>query len=730
MTNRFAKRANSPTTEWIGGRIRSPFYITGGKPYRPELIIWLEMPDDLIVAFAIEDPREAPLSLGDSLIEAMRKPLIGQPRKPTRIRVADAAAAREIKRALPTAEIVIAPTPELDQVARLTAQSKPTGKGVPDPSYFGHDGIPIGRIESFFSAAEIIWQMAPWSKAGDNQILRFDIPRLDIVGACLSIIGALGECRGFIIFPSLVAYESFHEAAQAFDADADEYDLGTATLHLDFEAGADLPPSMLREVITHGWPVANSLAYPNIYHRDRDGMLRLLTEEDVRIITACASALATFFVKYDYLFAQETAPEPVCESFYDEDHLEVRITAPYEAGDLFDVNAPAADDLVFRFQHRGGDSALLDSSGMIGRNDPCPCGNGRKLKKCRYGKTPVPERESAETVALPVMSKRLCDAMIRMGAKRFGSDWFHKAEDDIFDPDDAVELASAWTAYHYLIDGKPLVHWFLESERHKLTRRERSWLEAQCEAWLSIWEVVTVESGHGLRCRDLLTHEERDVRDETASKSLKRGDVFLARIVDHEGISLLSGLYPALLPPVIADRVHQRLRKRLRRKTAVPIQRLRDAIIGRFMIRCWEDALIAWDEQLDHLPQLVNQDGELLLLTTDHFDFDPTRIREITSLLEGMDDVVAPKTDNQERIFDFLRETDSARMPTGKLVIGSVVIGNGRLRSETNSVERADALRRRLESELGDGITHHAREHSDSVQAFIPNPRADDESNE
>jgi hypothetical protein len=41
----------SPTTnsEWVGGRLTTPMFITEGEPYRLEMILWLEVPEDFVV---------------------------------------------------------------------------------------------------------------------------------------------------------------------------------------------------------------------------------------------------------------------------------------------------------------------------------------------------------------------------------------------------------------------------------------------------------------------------------------------------------------------------------------------------------------------------------------------------------------------------------------------------------------------------------------------------------
>ena len=99
------------------------------------------------------------------------------------------------------------------------------------------------------------------------------------------------------------------------------------------------PSTQRYATLAHGWPVAEPGAYPWLQHRDRDGLLRPLEERDLDVMTACASALAAFFVKHGPLFERERFA-PVCEAFFDQDDLELRFTVPYEAAEQFEVNIP------------------------------------------------------------------------------------------------------------------------------------------------------------------------------------------------------------------------------------------------------------------------------------------------------------------------------------------------------------------------------------------------------
>ncbi|MEJ2726385.1 MAG: hypothetical protein P8175_17440 [Deltaproteobacteria bacterium] len=329
-------RLKVPVREWVGGRLISPFYIAEDVPYRPEIILWLELPENFVVFSRALDPAEPHYSLGKSLLEAMNAPMIGPARKPARIRVCDAQLAAELGDAAGSIEVVVGPTPELDKLLRFLAESMP---GQKKPSYFEDGRVSPEAVGKLFRSAGMLYKIAPWKAVSDTEVFRLDIPDFEVKGACLSIIGSLGESLGFVIFPSLEGFERFVSIGEKGLPPEGPVDLGTSTLSLNFEKGADVPASMRREVAENGWPVADAKAYPWVQLRDRDGVPRPITERDVRIAAACALSLTSFFIKHGSLFEREVFP-PVCESYFDENDLEVRFTMPYQAGDLFELNDP------------------------------------------------------------------------------------------------------------------------------------------------------------------------------------------------------------------------------------------------------------------------------------------------------------------------------------------------------------------------------------------------------
>ncbi len=663
-------RAHRERHEWVGGIRRLPFYVLEPEPFRPEILIWLELPGEFVVAAIPIEPNCAP-SLGEALRQAVETPLVGPPRRPTRIRVEHQAGAIEARSVVPDAEIVIALAPELDRVVDAMQEGM-VGDDL-SPSYLGEGRIPEAAVRSLFEAAERLYRCAPWKQLEDESVIGLDVPDLGVEGGCISVIGALEESVGMIVFSSYTAFERFARVADNDFEAAGHLDLGTTMLSLNFEQGAALPESLRREVATHGWPVASTAAYPMVLCVDRDAVTRPHTVEELRLLTACASALEHFVAEHSALFGVQNGP-PMRTSLV-LDGLEIQLTYHYEAGIHFErIDGAAA-------AASRADTGTAISGEMAAEIDPAHA-----------------------------LDEQLSERMIAFAASEFGEEWFDACASAFIDFESTLDLSIPWALYHQKVDGKPLARWFVAAERARLSPEERRWLEVQQEAWVSVWEVSDVSPGRSLVLEDLLTGERRVVQEVGASLSLTTRDVILARIVAHDGRTLLAGCHPRPLPPRAGAEVVRRARGRLRRRGKVAIGRLRDHRIGRYLVRCWEETVDEYDEQSSTLPTLHNTDGDPLLLTVDHFEFETGDREAIEQGLARLEGVVPPPTGDSEPAWVLLRSADG-----GDTVVGRLVIGACKLRAETNSIARADVVREQLEMQMEGKLRHRTREHSDPL---------------
>ena len=114
--------------EWIGGRYTFPLEIPDGKDVRqPEVILWMEMPDRMLVGSKAIDPRERRRRSRSRSTRRCCIPIEGPPRRPLRIRVPDERMAGELRRAFRGIPVIVAPVPELDELFEELCEAGATG---------------------------------------------------------------------------------------------------------------------------------------------------------------------------------------------------------------------------------------------------------------------------------------------------------------------------------------------------------------------------------------------------------------------------------------------------------------------------------------------------------------------------------------------------------------------------------------------------------------------------
>ena len=94
-------------------------------------------------------------------------------------------------------------------------------------------------------------------------------------------------------------------------------------------------------------------------------------------------------------------------------------------------------------------------------------------------------------------------------------------------------------------------------------------------------------------------------------------------------------------------------------------------------------------------PELRNTDGDPLLATIDHFEIAPGARPAVEAQLAALEGVEPPDAGEAPPVYVFLRPAASGE----HLVIGQARLSDAALALETNSRERADALRERVEAE-------------------------------
>jgi len=315
-------------TEWVGGIVKAPGFVTGeGPAYQPKMLAWM---DDagFVVGMTVCKPDEIQQNIVTSLHEAIDKPVAGDSRPPTHLRVADKDLHRFLTDAFTHLEVSLAPTPEIDEM--LNRMHEDMGSAGSPMTYLSL-GLPHESIASFFTAAAKLYQVKPWQHVpNDMCLIGVTIKSLGIHDAVLIIIGQQQESYGFALFDSISHYDAYTDGVDCLT-------LGLpaeipAHIALNFVPGAELEQSQRKEITGNGWKVANAQAYPDLFTPDSDHSVRLTTARDLDITEALSRALAEFFKKPTRLKDTWTNGQKISETrgvLTYRGPLEVTLTAPF-----------------------------------------------------------------------------------------------------------------------------------------------------------------------------------------------------------------------------------------------------------------------------------------------------------------------------------------------------------------------------------------------------------------
>jgi hypothetical protein len=374
---------------------------------------------------------------------------------------------------------------------------------------------------------------------------------------------------------------------------------------------------------------------------------------------------------------------------------------------------------------------MAPSSPAPGRNEPCPCGSGRKYKYCCLA---ARGDEDAARLRIRRAEARVVDALLKYLAGRWGQPFFDAAWEDFFLWDDVPQnmaetpefetMFLPWLTTLYVADphaedfdpqwpAEPVaLHW-LEDELPEVDAYDRRWIDAACRSPLSAFVVEDVAPGRSMDLRDILTGRRFHVLEQGASQTLERHDVSFSRVVTVDDVSVMFGATPF----VINARWHTKIidwRESTKGGGLMTRSDLED-----FDIEIRELYLDIAAQVLNPVPpRLANTDGDPLALTTLTFAVDGT-VEEVAARLAPLarlphEDVPAEMLDENERdaegaltsaVLSWKKSGNKKHKNWSNTILGRFQLTPGRLVAEVNSEKRAKRCVRELRKLLGPGLT-------------------------
>lgn len=193
------------------------------------------------------------------------------------------------------------------------------------------------------------------------------------------------------------------------------------------------------------------------------------------------------------------------------------------------------------------------------RNDPCPCGSGKKFKKCHGAAVPpevaaLPTDARAEWQRADVVlqrQKRVGQEILDWATKKLGAEWTDGAldawglprEEDISDME--ADVYTGWVLFAYAPStlGRPLAAAWLDDAGKRATADDRALAEAGLAAQLGVWEAETVEEGVGATVTDRLTGRTLFVHEPDLTHMLAPSEFVCAYVLACDGVHVFAGMH-------------------------------------------------------------------------------------------------------------------------------------------------------------------------------------------
>jgi hypothetical protein len=372
----------------------------------------------------------------------------------------------------------------------------------------------------------------------------------------------------------------------------------------------------------------------------------------------------------------------------------------------------------------------LHADEKIGRNDPCPCGSGKKYKHCCLsGYRPSIDhlwaRQHEE-------SDRLTGEITRFALRKFG-EWIHEAWQDFnmgHVPKPLEEAADERQIFmpYFLFQWNPdarrtsargqggvVTRWYVLEKSKQLTPMQRMFLEQATKQPLSFYEVVWNEPGERMRVWDVLVGGETEVIERSGSRHLRPGDLLFAQIWHQPELAVFGSMAPICIPPnkkIEVIELRKTLKKRIAKqnRSLAPHDLLRYADLIRATYLDIRDRLFA-------PPMLCNTDGDRLLFHTLTFRIESAEAafdalaplavglsrEELLDDAELSDDGKLRKVD-----IDWIKQGNRKFTSWDNTILGHIKISEGRVIAEVNSENRAKRMRQEIEKRLGTLATHES----------------------
>jgi len=367
-----------------------------------------------------------------------------------------------------------------------------------------------------------------------------------------------------------------------------------------------------------------------------------------------------------------------------------------------------------------------------GRNDPCPCGSGKKFKKCCFLNQEPPANFLWRK--LGAIHDSFAGSLVRHALNEFGADSVHEAWAEFWLWDEEQEPFQLDSVENQLFFPFYLYNWFreddnqpasispesrtvardyLDSRGRGLSELERRFLAACIETPFSFHEVMDVSPGLGFDLKDVFLGNEINVSERLGSQNARVGDVFFGKVVQIDQVAMLCGMGRVAIPPT-SKRFILELKKGLIEAQSNNKNKLEARVLHEYDIEIRE-LFLDLQKSLLAPPQFCNTDGDTLALHRISYEIPSAQIAfdALKSLSLFFSEAEMLETAERDKMgviqkiqIDWHKRGNKAHKSWDNTILGHLEIVGQKLTIEVNSEKRAKKIKAEIKKRMGELAKH------------------------
>ena len=249
---------------------------------------------DLILAHDLTEDEPSPERLWDRLADAMKKPMMGKPHRPTTLQFRPGGTWEALTPHLDALGIATETVDELDQLDQVYEALKEQIGGATPPGLLEMPGVQEPQVASFHRAAADFYRKAPWRSFGYEEAIKVACDRFESGPWYAVVMGQSGLTIGLALYDDLSALRRLWTSDLSDEENARE----TVALTVTFDMETEIPAPDLDATRRHGWEVAGPEAYPSIFRKERGMSMRPPLAWELKLMEACLRAIPLFVARH------------------------------------------------------------------------------------------------------------------------------------------------------------------------------------------------------------------------------------------------------------------------------------------------------------------------------------------------------------------------------------------------------------------------------------------------